>query len=151
MVALVLLMAGCGGETNKAMSLQFYDQVYVVLNPASVLSLDKAAAEKGYGNVKADDLVPDFLHENAQFGEETKPAIAVYSDSRLVPPGKMYMAIRVRQVYAAALKDEKVTGIVMNLNAPQGTTYTMTKTEIQEALPKMKKGDPLPKKISINQ
>ncbi|MBN2563996.1 MAG: hypothetical protein JXQ75_24030 [Phycisphaerae bacterium] len=138
---------GCGGTPNPALSLQFFDQVFVSIDPATFLSLNQALATKGYGNVTAADMRVKGLHVEAEFSDGAAPALALYTDQRFVPAGSAFMTMRVRDAYQAALDDPDVAGIVVNLGADR--SYTISNPDLEAALPHLPEQESLPKDISV--
>jgi hypothetical protein len=145
----VLMFHGCGGSNNKAMSLEFFDKIYVPVDAGSLLSLDEALKEKEIGQVTSDDLKLKYIYLDSAFSEATAPALVIYSDPSFIPRGTLYMAMRVRSFYEIAVKDDKAAGIVVNPDVPEAQSYTMTRREIQEAIPHLATREPLPKDIII--
>jgi hypothetical protein len=151
LVAFCLTCAGCGGGNNKAMSLQFFEKVYVSVDPLSLLSLDEALKVKGIGNVMSSDLKLRYVYWDSSFAEGTAPALVIYSDSSFLPSGITYMAMRVREFYEIAISDDKAAGIVVNPDVAGAQSYTMTRQEIAQAIPHIKARESLPRDISIVQ
>ncbi|MGA1824263.1 MAG: hypothetical protein ACMUIP_06310 [bacterium] len=150
-MTLLILSVACSNGNNKAMSLQFFEKIYVPVNPSSFLSLDKILAAKGIGNVTSGDLNLTYTYMDSSFEDQSAPALILYSDYRFIPSGEAYTALRVREFYEIAARDENAAGIVVNPDVSGTQSYTITKAEIQEAIPKIKKREPLPKDISIVQ
>ena len=151
---LCLLLAGalcvgsaCGQASNPALSLQSFDRVFVGVDVATFFSLNQALATKGYGNVTTADMKLQCIHVEAEFDGQSAPALALYTDERFIPPGSAFMAVRVRDAYQAALDDPDVAGIVVNPEAD--SSYPISKSDIEAALPSIPEQDPLPKDISV--
>jgi hypothetical protein len=142
--SLSLFVLGCGGSSkNKAMSLEFFDKIYVPLDPTNVLAASDALKAKGYGNW-TNAKAYTCIYQKADFDGQSTNGLAIYTDQQLIPIGKPYEVMRVREFYETAVKTANTAGIVVN---PGHNTYTMTKAEIQEAIPKLKQQPPLPKDI----
>ena len=138
-----VLLWGCGGDTNPAMSLQFFDRVFVLVDPSTVMP-----PAGDVGRVRAADLDLVFVHSEADFAEiGPAPAIVIYSNVRYIPAGSMYMPIRVRTMYERALDDVEAAGILVNPNVPGIESYTMSDANIDAAIPRIM--DPTPLALEI--
>lgn len=140
-------MTGCAGNPDKALLLKDWEYVCVPITPQSLLSLDEALKEKGYGNVMSSDLKIAFTYLDAQFDGKTASGIVVYSSEHAIPSNTVYMKMRVWSFYELALNDEKAAGIYVNPNVSNKNSYTVVKARLQEALPKLPHQAPLPKDI----
>jgi len=140
-----VLLWGCGGEKNPAMSLQFFDRVFVLVDPSSLRPQDRDV-----GRIQVGDLQVNFVHAEADFGETgTATAIVLYSNVRYIPAGSAYMPIRVRTLYDAALDDVEAAGIVVNPGVPGTVSYTMSDGEIDAASPRIMEAKPLRLEILV--
>ncbi|HCD38890.1 MAG TPA: hypothetical protein DEQ77_09305 [Candidatus Omnitrophica bacterium] len=144
---LIMNMIGCMGNQGKALLLKDWEYVCVPIAPTSLLSLDEALKEKGYGNVMSSDLKIAFTYQDAPFEGETASGIVVYSSEHAVPSNTVYMKMRVWSFYELALDDEKAAGIYVNPNVSGKNPYTVAKAKLREALPKLPHQPALPKDI----
>lgn len=147
--ALLCLACGCAPEKNKAFSLEFFDQVYVPVDMATFISMDKALEEYGYGNVTASNTETVYTYKPVQLEGEDVSALVIYSDISFVPSGSSFQPMGVRQCYEALISDDKAGGIFVNPERANG--YVITKADIEKALPKLPKKEPLAWAINIKQ
>ena len=122
------------------------DKVFVPISGKSLLSLDDALAEKGYGNVKGSDFRPQFEHADTRLG----PAVVAYSSGDWVPSESLFQPMSVTQWLEAALSDTAASGAVINPGHP-GQTLALSKKQIGEALTRLPRRGPLPMEVYIAQ
>jgi hypothetical protein len=127
-------------------ALKTLEKVYVPLQPESMASLDKALADKGYGNVMASDFQPVFRHLDYDFG----PAVVAYSSGDWVETQSLFQQMSLTQWLEAALADTEAKGIIIN-PGHDGQTLALTKTQVIEAMGWLPKREPLPMEIYVAQ
>jgi len=120
------------------------EKVYVPLSGKSLLSLDDALAERGYGNVKSSDFRPQFEYVDARFGR----AVVAYSSGDWVPGESLFQPMSVTQWLEAALSDAEAAGVVINPGHP-GQILALDRTEIADAMGWLPPRAPLPMEIYI--
>ncbi len=147
LIVLVITMIGaCGGAKNPAMSLQFADRVFVLINPDTLPGI--AAGSRIASTAK--NLHLQFVHIETTFDTAvTAPAIVIYSNVRYVPVGTAYAPTRVITLYDAALDDSVASGITVNPNINGAKSYVMTKSDIKSAIPRIMQHKPLPFEVHI--
>jgi hypothetical protein len=133
-------------ENPSVEALGSLEKVYVPLQAESMLSLDDALAEKGYGNVTSSDFKPRFELFETEFG----PAVVAYSSSDWVEPESLFAPMSVTQWLDAALADPEAQGVVINPRHP-GQTLALTRAELTQALAWLPKQEPLPMEIYVTQ
>lgn len=134
LAAAVMSAGGCGGCDNKAMALEFFAKVFVPLGPAG-----SSAAE----------LKERLVYKDVSFGKSTASTVVIYTDLRYVPSGSPLTALRVWQVYEMALSDPKAGGISVNPDVAAASGFSMTKKDIERALPKIPRGEALPGTVTV--
>lgn len=149
LLEIIFLSGGCGKEKNRALSLQFFDEVYVPVDPATFLLWDKVLEEKGIGNVTTSNTEIVYTYKNAAIDNTEAPFVIIYTDISFIPSETSFQPMRVHQCYEMVLKDVKSYGICVNPDVSGYTGYTMSKDEIISALPKIPKKEELPENIRI--
>jgi len=145
-VMVTVIAGGCGGQKNPAMSLQFANRVFVVVDPEALPK--DADGNPGPGNAASLHLY--FVHEETTFDAAlTAPAIVIYSNVRYVPAGTAYTPARVLTLYGAAMADSVASGIVVNPNINGAKNYAMTKAQIKSAIPRVMQNKPLPFEVHV--
>jgi hypothetical protein len=103
-------------------------RVYVPMDPLTVMSLAGAVEEKGYGEVKADDLELHFVYSESSFGR----ALVAYSDEGAVPGNVTFQPMSVTQWLRSALADESASGVMLDPHT--ALPLTLAKAEVGRAL-----------------
>ncbi|MDO8748812.1 MAG: hypothetical protein Q7J72_06865 [Candidatus Omnitrophota bacterium] len=147
--ALCGIICGCASEKNNAMSLQFFDEVYVPVDMMTFLSMDEALKEHGYGNVRASNTETVYTYIQAQLEGGDATALVIYTDISFIPSGSSFQPMRVRQCYETVISDDKAGGVFVNPESAKG--YVISQSDIEEALPKLPKKEPLAWAIHIKQ
>lgn len=135
-LALVALLPACGKRDGPvARRLRPLKELYVPVQTASLLSMDKALAEKGIGNVMASDFRPQF-----QFWEQKRPegdilAIGVYTHRDSMPEGA-FLTMTPVQFLETALADPEVPGVLFNPRTPKA--WFIIRREMTVALASLK-------------
>ena len=148
-VVLCGIICGCAPEKNKALSLQFFDEVYVPVDMMTFLSMDKALKEYGYGNVSASNTETVYTYKPAQLEGEDILALVIYTDISFIPSEVSFQPMRVRQCYETVISDDKAGGIFVNPERANG--YVIPRSDIGAALPKLPEKKPLAWAIRIKQ
>jgi hypothetical protein len=130
-LALIGLWTGCSepDPTTRAIkTLSGFSKVYVPIEAASLLSLQSALEDKGYGNVMAGDLKRQFVYSEASFGI----GLVAYSSEAFIPESALFEPMSVTQWLTYARDDAKAMGVV--LDPDSASTVKLTKAEIGRAL-----------------
>lgn len=143
------IVCGCAPEKNKALSLQFFDEVYLPVDMMTFLSMDEALKEHGYGNVSASNTKTVYTYKPVQLEGEDISALVIYTDISFIPSEVSFQPMRVRQCYETVISDDQAGGIFVNPERANG--YVITKADIEKALPKLAKKEPLAWAINIKQ
>lgn len=136
LLALVILLPACGTRDGPvARRLRPLKELYVPIQTASLLSMDKALAEKGIGNVMASDFKPQF-----QFWEWKRPegdvlAIGAYTHRDIMPAGA-FLTMTPVQFLETALADPEVPGVLFNPRTPKA--WFIIRREMTAALASLK-------------
>jgi hypothetical protein len=126
------------GGSSPIEALEGLEAVYVPIDPASMLSLNDALADKGYGNVTVDDFKRKYVLHSTSFGS----AVVAYSDESQVPPETLFEPMSVTSWLERALAEETAAGVVLDPGA--STSVALNKTEIGEALAKLPRQPEIP-------
>lgn len=127
--ALTLSLACASDPTSKVIdALSELSTVYVPIEAASLLSLNGALEEKGYGNVTIDDFKRQFVYSQTSFG----PAVIAYSSEEVVPESALFEPMSLTEWLRSALEDESASGVV--LDPESGSPLTLSKNDIGRAL-----------------
>ena len=148
-VVLCGIVSGCAPEKNKALSLQFFDEVYVPVDMMTFLSMDEALKEHGYGKVSASNTKTVYTYKPVQLEGGDISALVIYTDISFIPSGSSFQPMRVRQCYETVISDDKAGGIFVNPERTNG--YVIPRSDIGAALPKLPKKEPLAWAIHIKQ
>jgi hypothetical protein len=148
-VALCSIISGCAPEKNRALSLQFFDEVYVPVDMMTFLSMDAALKEHDYGNVSASNTKTVYTYKPVQLEGEDVSALVIYTDISFIPSEVSFQPMRVRQCYETVIFDDKAGGIFVNPERANG--YVIPRSDIGAALPKLPKKEPLAWAIQIKQ
>jgi len=146
LLCFLLLTTGCDNSVDRADIINKYDTAYVVIEPASMNSLNKqlSADLSNYGEVKQDSFIPIYKYSSViRGGRGEDLAFKVYLEDKLIPSGEMYMAVNcndfLRTVASGAAKIENVS-INPDIGGPN--SFVMFSDEIKEMVPRLKKSEP---------
>ena len=141
----LLCLTGCSGDSNPAKKLKEVNTVYVLIELASIQSLNQELAPSlsNYGEVTSNDFKPQYkLCSFMENGSEGL-AITAYTDEKLIPAGNMYMLMNVRQLFDVALGLYNGTPISVNHDSGY-LEYNLTTKNIISILPEFPETPPLP-------
>lgn len=119
-------------------------KVFVPMSPASLLSLDEALEEKGYGNVKGSDLKPQFEYLETRFG----PALVVYTTTDWLESSSMFQPMSFTQAIEVALEDATARGLLLNPGHP-GSRIALEHEQLVQILARLPKQPALPMEIYV--
>jgi hypothetical protein len=132
-VFLIVFLPACGRRDGPvARRLRPLKELYVPIRTASLLSLDRALAEKGIGNVRGSDLKPQFQLWEWKRKEGNVLAIGVFTRQTDLPKNGAFMTMSPVQFLQAALADPDVQGVLFNPNTPKA--WYITQGEARQAL-----------------
>lgn len=136
-LASILILPACGRRDGPvARRLRPLKEVFVPVRTSSLLSMDKALAEKGIGNVMASDLKPQFQYWEWKRKEGNVLAIGVYTQRAALPREGAFLTMSPVQFLQTAMDDPEVNGILFNPNTPQA--WFIIRREIPPALESLK-------------
>lgn len=138
-LALAVLLPACGKRDGPvARRLRPLKELYVPLPTSSLLSMDKALAEKGIGNVMASDFKPQFQHWEWKRKEGNVLAIGVYTQRAAVPRDTAFMPMSPVQFLRAALADPEAPGVLFDPGTPKA--WFIIRNEMSSALASLQEG-----------
>lgn len=149
LLILAACLCSCSGNRDTSLLLKDWEDVCLPIDPVTLLSMDEALKEKGYGNVMVSDSKIVFKYASADFNGVTEQGIVVYSSERDVPEGNSYIKMRVWSCYEAAIADEKSAGILVNPGVSTKNPFVVTKPQMSAALPNLPRQPALPEDIYI--
>lgn len=147
----VSLIASCGVPKDKALLLKDWESVYVSVDPKTIVLMDEVLKEKRIGNVYSSESKIVFTTMESVFNDGEGPGVVVYSDLYSVPSGAIFIEMRVWQCYEAVLEENAVKGIHVNPGVSNKNPYTVSKSEIKNALSRLPMQERLPLDISIKE
>ena len=120
LLATVLFLPACGKRDGPvARRLRPMKELYIPIRTSSLLSMDKALAEKGIGNVMTSDLKPQFQLWEWKRKEGSVLAIGVYTRQTTLPKEGAFLTMTPVQFLEAALADPESPGVLFDPGTPK--------------------------------
>lgn len=145
---LFFALCSCDGKEDKSMLLKDWKIVYVPLDPQTLTSMNDDTLEN-YGLTKAEDFQLIFTYIPSIFSNGQGQGVVVYSDETELPSGCIFTEMRVWQCYEAVINDPQADGIHVNYNSQVKNPYTVSKSELEGALPLLPKQEIIKFNISF--